>query len=493
DVEALKSGTYQIVVTQIPFQVSKSRLIEKIAQLWMEKKIPLMADIRDESSEDIRIVIEPKSRTVAPEILMESLFRSTDLECRIPLNLNVVDSQSVPRVVSLKTALQEYLGHRLTVFGRRSQFRLANIKKRLGLLEGYIIAYLNLDEVIKIIREEDEPAVVLMQRFALTEDQAEAILNMRLRALRKLEEEALKRERSALLEEQAELQSIMADESKQWSRIRDEVKALKKILNKDTVFGPRRTVASEAPVLADIPVDAMVEREPVTIICSRLGWIRGVKGHQVDASELKYKEGDEGRFIISCMTTDRLIIVSSGGRSFTVLADKISRGRGHGDAIRLLIDLEQDEDILYIGAFKGEGQHMLVIGSDSRGFCIDEKSLIAQTKQGRQIYNSVDGAKLKLCLPIEGDHIAVMGSNRKLLIFPLEEIPVMARGRGVILQKYKEGRLTDLRFLTLAEGLSWASGERTRTESNLLPWLGHRGQVGRMPPMGFPRIDLLGS
>jgi topoisomerase-4 subunit A len=493
EIESLKSGTYQIVVTQIPFQVSKSRLIEKIAQLWMDKKFPLMADIRDESSEDIRIVIEPKSRAVAPEILMESLFRSTDLECRIPLNLNVVDRQSVPRVVSLKTALQEYLGHRLTVFGRRSKFRLANIHKRLGLLEGYIIAYLNLDEVIQIIREQDEPAAALMQRFGLLEEQAEAILNMRLRALRKLEEEGLKREQAALLEEKGVLESIMADESKQWSKIQDEVKALKKVLDKDTVYGPRRTMASDAPMIADIPVDAMVEREPVTIICSKLGWIRGIKGHHVDASELKYKDGDEGRFIIACMTTDRLIIVSSGGRSFTVLADKISRGRGQGDAIRLLVELEQDEDILYMGPYKGEGQHMLLVGSDSRGFRIDEKSLVAQTKQGRQIYNSVDGAKLKLCLPTEGDHVAIIGSNRKLLVFPIDEIPIMARGRGVVLQKYKEGRLTDIRFLTLSEGLVWASGGRTRTEANLLQWLGHRGQVGRMPPMGFPRMDLFGS
>lgn len=489
EIEKLKSGLYQILVTEIPYQVPKSRLIEKIADQLLDKKLPLLGDIRDDSSEDLRIVIEPKSRAVDPEVLMESLFRATDLEVRISLNLNVVDGQGVPRVMSLKEALVCFLDHRFAVFGRRTRHRLLIIERRLEILNGYLTAYLNLDEVIRIIREEDEPSQALQTRFHLTETQAEAILNMRLRALRRLEEMQIRGELSALNEEKNQLSGIMDAPAQQWKEIDGQVKRLHGQLTKDAVYGPRRTVVGGVPADIIIPVDALVEREPITILCSKMGWIRSVKGHHVDPQDMKYKEGDEGRFHIPCQTTDRILVVASNGRSFTVLADKIPRGRGAGDPLKLLIDMGQDDDVVYMAPYRSEEAQLLIVGSDGRGFRIEEKDVIAQTKAGRQIYNRIGSVTIRMCVPTSGDHVAVIGTNRKLLIFPLEEVPVMARGRGVTLQKYKEGTLSDIRMLAVADGLSWPMGERTRSEPDLLPWIGHRGQVGRMPPMGFPRTN----
>ena len=492
EVEPGKSGQYQIVITQIPYQVPKSRLIEKIADLWHEKRLPLLGDIRDESSETLRIILEPKSRAVDPDVLMESLFKLTDLEIRFSLNLNVVDSTGVPRVMSLKQTLEEYIAHRFVVLGRRITNRLGQIERRLEILKGYLIAYLNLDAVIAIIREEDHPEQVLMDRFSLTPVQVEAILNMRLRALRKLEEMTIRQELDQLTAEQTDLAQTLGDESLQRKKIRDQVATLRKMLEKDKVYGPRRTLLTVAPIVADIPTDALVEKEAITVMCSKMGWIRAVKGQAI-LSEVKYKEGDEERFILPCMTTDRLLMVTRQGRSFTVLADRITRGRGHGDPLSLLIDLGADDHVVYMRIYRGEAQKLLIIGSDHRGFCIDEADMLAQTKSGRQIYNASEGSTIRFCLPLTGDHIALIGQNRKLLIFPISEIPTMSRGRGVILQKYKDGGLSDLRFINLAEGLSWPAGERTRTETDLTPWLGHRGQVGRMPPVGFPRNNRFAS
>ncbi len=487
EVEPGKSGQYQVVITQIPYQVPKSRMIEKIADLWHEKRLPLLGDIRDESAEDLRIVLEPKSRSVDPDMLMESLFKLTDLEIRFSLNLNVVDSRGVPRVMSLKQVLQEYIDHRFVVLGRRIRNRLGQIERRLEILQGYLIAYLNMDEVIRIIREEDEPEQVLMRQFSLTSTQVEAILNMRLRALRKLEEISIRTELDQLTAEHQDLTQTLGDESLQRKKIREQVSALRKLLEKDTIHGPRRTLLTVAPVVADIPTDALIEREAITVICSKMGWIRAVKGQAL--TDVKYKEGDEARFILPCMTTDRILIVTSQGRSFTVLADRITRGRGHGDPLSLVIDLGPEDQIVHMAPYRGEGHQLLIIGSDHRGFRIQETDMLAQTKSGRQIYNASEGSTLRLCLMITGDHVAIIGQNRKLLIFPTEEIPIMSRGRGVILQKYKDGGLSDLRFISLTEGLVWAAGERTRTQTDLSPWLGHRGQVGRMPPVGFPRSN----
>jgi topoisomerase IV subunit A len=490
-VEKLK-GVWQIVVTEIPYQVPKSRLIERIAQLLQDRKLALLADIRDESAADVRIVLEPRSRTVDPAMLMGSLFRQTDLEIRFSLNMNVLDAGQTPRVMSLQEVLQAYLDHRREVLLRRGRFRMANIEHRLEVLAGYLIAYLNIDEVIRIIRREDEPKPVMIKRLKVTDTQAEAILNMRLRALRKLEEIEIRQENDALAKEKKELGQLLKSEDRQWDMISGQLAAIRKHFGPSTLLGRRRTHAGAPPAEIDIPTDAMIEREPVTVICSDKGWIRAQKGHGADTAEIKYKEGDRGKFILQAETTDKLVVFGTNGRFYTLGIDKLPRGRGHGEPIRLMIDLGNDQDL--VAMFIHDPKRKLVVAShDGRGFVVPEGDIVAQTRAGRQVLNLGDGVEAAACAPVEGDTVAVVGENRKLLLFPLSELPEMTRGRGVILQRYKDGGLSDVKTFTYKEGLTWRQGDqRTRTETALGDWRGERGQAGRLPPQGFARNNKFG-
>ena len=484
--EPLPLGAYQIVVTEIPYMVPKARLIEKIAELLEEKKLPLLADIREESAEQIRLVFEPKTRNVDPDVLMESLFRSTDLEVRVPLNLNVLDSKGVPRVMSLKDALREFLDHRLVVLERRSRNRLDEISRRMEILRGQMVVYLNVDEVIRIIREADHPKTGLIERFDLTDLQAEAILNLRLRALHKLEQLAIQQELDELAAEATELETLLADESLRWRAIDQEIIEIKAEFGPDTVLGRRRTELGGAPSAIIVPVHALVEREPVTVLCSDKGWIRAVKGHNVPLADLRYKEGDGPRFAIEAQTTDRLLIFASNGRFFTLGIDKLPGGRGHGEPLKLMIDLPNEAEIVALRVYK-PGEKMMLISTDGRGFIVNQDEAQAQTRAGKQVMNPADKVTARFCLPFTGDALALVGDNRKLLILPLADIPEMTKGRGVILQKYKDGGLADAKIITIAEGLSWPSGSRMRTEPDLTGWKTGRGSSGRMVPTGFPR------
>ena len=493
EVEKVKGGGYQIVVTEMPYQVPKSRLIEKIAELLTNRKLAMLGDIRDESAADVRLVLEPKSRNVEPEVLMESLFRQTDLEVRVGLNLNVLDADHTPRVMSLREALQAFLDHRHVVLCRRTEHRLEKIAHRLEVLEGYLVAYLNLDEVIAIIREADEPKKELMRRFKLTEVQAEAILNMRLRSLRKLEEIEIRKEHKALSAEQADLKDLMKKEKRRWKAIADQIQEVKKSFGPKTEIGRRRTELGDVPSEVVIPLEAVVEREPVTVLCSAKGWVRAMKGHQEDVSDAKYKEGDRARFVVQAMTTDKLILFATNGRFYTIGADKLPGGRGFGEPVRLMIDLPNDQDIIGLGVYHPEVK-LLVASSDGRGFVVAMEEVVAQTKAGKQVLNVSGDVEAAVCAPIVGDHVAVIGENRKLLIFPLEELPEMTRGRGVILQKYKDGGLSDAKTFALDEGLTWAAGPgRVRTETDLVAWLGKRAQAGRLPPHGFTKSNKFGG
>ena len=484
--EPLPLGAYQIVVTEIPYMVPKARLIEKIAELLEEKKLPLLADIREESAEQIRLVFEPKTRNVDPEVLMESLFRSTDLEVRIPLNLNVLDSKGVPRVMSLKDALGEFLAHRLVVLERRSRNRLDEISRRMEILRGQMVVYLNVDEVIRIIREADAPKPALIERFDLTDLQAEAILNLRLRALHKLEQIAIQKELDALALEATGIETLLADESLRWTAIDQEVIEIDQEFGRHTVLGRRRTELSGAPSAIIVPVHALVEREPVTVLCSDKGWIRAVKGHNVPLADQRYKEGDGPRFALETQTTDRLLIFASNGRFFTLGIDKLPGGRGHGEPLKLMIDLPNEAEIVSLRIYK-PGEKMMLISTDGRGFIVNQDEAQAQTRAGKQVMNPADKVTARFCLPFTGDALALVGDNRKLLVVPLADIPEMSRGRGVILQKYKDGGLADAKIISLAEGLSWPSGSRMRTEPDLTGWKTGRGSSGRMVPNGFPR------
>ncbi|MFO1057835.1 MAG: DNA topoisomerase IV subunit A [Dongiaceae bacterium] len=489
EVEKLKGGTWQVVVTEIPYQVAKSRLVEKIAELLQARKLMLLADVRDESTTDVRLVLEPKSRNVDPAMLMESLFRQTDLETRFGLNMNVLDATNTPRVMSLPEVLQAWLDHRRVVLQRRSRHRVAEIERRLEILDGYSIAYLNLDEVIRIIREEDDPKAEMMRRWKLTDTQAEAILNMRLRSLRKLEEIAIREEHAKLSAERDELASLLGSEDRQWKAIAGEVTGLKKRFGAATELGRRRTLLGAPPTAVIVPLEALVEREPVTVVCSEKGWIRAMKGHGILPAELKYKEGDRGRFVVEAETTDKLVVFGTNGRFYTIGCDKLPSGRGHGEPLRLMIDLGNDQDVATILVHK-PGRKLLVASADGRGFVVPEEEVVAQTRAGRQVLNLAPGVEALTAVPAEGDHVATIGDNRKLLVFPLSQVPEMTRGRGVILQKHKDGGLSDVRVFTLSEGLSWRLGEdRTRTEMKLDDWRGDRAQAGRLPPNGFPRSN----
>ncbi len=490
--EPLGHGLFQIVVTEVPYQVQKSRLIEKIAALLEEKKLPLLADVRDESAEDVRLVFEPKTRNVDADVLMEQLFRLTELEVRVPLNLNVLDPQGVPRVMNLKEVLQEFLDHRRIVLQRRSRYRLAAVARRMEVLRGLIIVYVNLDEVIRIIREEDEPKAAMMARWGLTDMQAEAILNMRLRALRRLEEVAIRKELEELGAEAVDIEKLLGSDRRQWTMLSKEITATQKEFGGDTALGKRRTTIGDAPEPLDIPAAALIEREPVTILCSEKDWIRTVKGHNIAAADQRYKEGDAARFAVPAETTDRLVIFGSNGRFYTLGVDRLPSGRGQGEPLRLMIDLANEHEIVAMFPYR-LGMKILVAASDSRGFIVDGEEALAQTRAGKQVLSPGKGEKACVCVPAYGDAAAFVGENRRMLVVDLAEIPEIARGRGVILQRFRMGKLVDAKVFRLADGLSWRQGEtRTRTETDLTAWRGPRGGAGRSVPQGFPRNGKFG-
>lgn len=492
--EDVGRGGWQIVITEIPYLVQKSRLIEKCAELLTAKKIPLLADIRDESAEDIRIVLEPRSRTVDPTLLMEQMFRNTEFEARIPLNMNVLSGGKVPMVMSLADVLKEWLEHRKTVLVRRTNFRLGEIARRLEILGGYLIAYLNLDEVIRIIRQEDEPKPALMKRFKLTDNQAEAILNMRLRALRKLEEMEIRTENKNLTAEQKGLKELLGSDDQQWQQISEEIKAVKEKFGKKTPLGKRRTDFAEAPEF-DLDLEqSMIEKEPVTIVCSEKSWIRTMKGHIEDASTLTYKDGDQGKFVINAQTTDKIMLFSSSGKFFTLESGKLPGGRGHGEPVRLMADLDSTDSIVALFVHV-PGTKRLLASTNGDGFTVLEDECVATTRKGKQVLNVKAPVEAQVCAGIlpSDDHVAAVGNNRKLLIFKLSELPEMLRGKGVRMQKFKDGGLSDARTFRLKEGLSWEdSSRRTFTVNDLKEWIGERAQAGRLPPKGFPRNNRFG-
>ncbi len=485
--EDLGHGQYQVVVTEMPYQVPKARLIERIAELLALRKLPLLADVRDESAEEVRLVLVPRARTVPAEVLMEQMFRQTDLEIRLPLNLNVLDAEGVPRVMSLAQALSAFLEHRMVVLVRRSRYRLGKIADRLEVLGAYRIAYLNLDEVIRIIREEDEPKVHLMRAFELTERQAEAILNMRLRNLRRLEEQALAKEERQLKAEQRQLERLLKDEGRRRAHLRAEIEEIREKFG-DGPLGRRRTLLAELPEIDDLALEEPVERQPATVVCSRQGWLRVLRGHLEDGAELKYKEGDGERFVLKAETTDKLLLISSDGRGYLLPVERLPGGRGQGEPLRVHVELARGAEPVRLAVHRPEGK-LLLASSSARGFIAEEQAIAAQTRTGKQVFNLDDGERLVVAVPAEGDHVATVGSNRKLLIFPQDQLPVMARGKGVTLQRYRDGELADACTLSLADGLSWPGGKGTRTVTDLAPWLGRRGQAGRMAPHGFPRSN----
>ena len=483
EIEREKGGSYQIVITEIPYQVQKSRLIEKMADMLNNKKLPFLADIRDESAEDIRIILEPKSRRLEAEVIMENLFKVTDLEVRVPMNLNVLDKDGKPGVLNLRETLNAWLAHRREVLQRRAQFRLDKIERRLEMLEGYIIVYLNLDEVIRIIREEDSPKQALMQQFELTENQANGILDMRLRSLRKLEEMELRKERDSLIEEQDSLFEMMDSEALQWQKISKEIKDMKAVFAKED---KRLTTLSSAPDIDYDPTEILAEKEPITVICSVNGWVRAMKGHVDTEQDFKFKDGDDKAFIFHAETTDKILAFADNGRFYTLSGDKLPKGRGFGEPLNLMIDLPTDASL--IALFKATSGKMLVAATSGHGFIVETEQALAQTKNGKQVLNVSGDVKAAACCPADGDSVAVVGVNRKLVVFDIDEVPVLGRGRGVILQRYKDGTLADIKVFNKADGLSWQmGGGRNRTETDLTPWTAKRGAAGKLPPTGFPR------
>ena len=510
NVEDLGRGQWQIVVTEIPYQVQKSKLIEKIAEVIQLKKIPILGDVRDESADDIRLILEPRSKNVDPEVLMGMLFRNSDLEVRFSLNMNVLIDGLTPKVCSLKEVLKAFLDHRREVLLRRSQHRIDKIDHRLEVLEGFLVAFLNLDRVIDIIRYDDDPKAALIaedwslshpramnegdyigpditQEGELSELQAEAILNMRLRSLRRLEELELIRERDALMLERAELQDLLDHTDLQWDKISEQLRATKKTFGKDYEGGARRTIFTEAGEIEEVPIEAMIDREPITVVCSQMGWIRAMTGHIDLARELKFKDGDGPRFIFHAETTDRLLVFASNGRFYTLSAANLPGGRGMGEPLRLMVDLPNEAEIIDIFIHK-QGRKLLVASSAGDGFIVPEDDVLAQTRSGKQVLNVRGDVSAKTCRPIQGDHVAVVGENRKMLVFALSELPEMGRGKGVRLQKYKDGGMSDVATFDLAAGLSWLDpAGRTRTETELAEWTSKRASAGKMAPRGFPR------
>ncbi|QDC11043.1 DNA topoisomerase IV subunit A [Oceanicola sp. D3] len=515
EVEDLGRGQWQIVVTEIPYQVQKSKLIEKIAELIQLKKLPILGDVRDESAEDIRLVIEPRSKNVDPEILMGMLYRNSDLEVRFSLNMNVLIDGRTPKVCSLKELLRAFLDHRRDVLQRRSQHRLEKIDNRLEVLEGLMIAFLNLDRVIDIIRYDDEPKRALMAedwsikraratderdyvspigpstpqepQDGLTEVQTEAILNMRLRSLRRLEEMELKAEQDALMKEREALQDLLESPDLQWDRISDELKEVREKFGAKAEGGARRTTFAEAGEVEDVPIEAMIDREPITVVCSQMGWIRAMKGHIDLSQELKFKDGDGPRFAFHAETTDKLLLLGANGRFYTLPGSQLPGGRGMGEPVRLMVDLPNEAEITALFAHV-PGEKLLLASSAGDGFVVNSDEVVAQTRAGKQSLNVKDGVTALVCRPVKGDHVAAVGENRKVLVFALDELPEMARGKGVRLQRYKDGGLSDAVTFALEEGLSWKDpAGRTRTETDLAEWIGKRASSGRMAPRGFPR------
>ena len=519
EIEDLGRGQWQVVVTEIPYQVQKSRLIEKLAELIQVKKIPILADVRDESAEDIRIVLEPRSKNVDADVLMGMLLRNSDLEVRFSLNMNVLIDGLTPKVCSMKEVLRAFIDHRREVLQRRSVFRLEKIDHRLEVLEGFIVAFLNLDRVIDIIRYDDNPKAGLMfedwatpraraasekdyispltlrdpasdAEPSLSEVQADAILNMRLRSLRRLEEMELLRERDELMLERAGLEDLLENEALQWARISEQLRETKKLFGKDYEGGARRTQFAQAAEFEDVPLEAMIDREPVTIVCSKMGWIRSMKGHIDLSKDMKFKDGDEERFAFHAETTDKIVLFGTNGRFYTLLAANLPGGRGMGEPVRLIVDLPNEADIVDLFIHVA-GRKLLVASSAGDGFVVPENDVLAQTRTGKQVLNVKNDVKAGVCRAVTGDHVACVGENRKVLIFALDELPEMGRGKGVRMQKYKDGGLSDATTFTYSEGLSWLDpAGRTRTETELVEWLGKRAGTGRMAPRGFPRENL---
>ena len=487
--EDLGKGQYQIVVTEIPYQVIKSKLIEKIAQLLEDKKLPLLADVRDESAHDVRIVLEPKNRTVDANLLMEHLFKQTELEVRFAMNMNVLSSDGVPKVMSLKEVLKEYLDHRHQVLIRKSKYRLDKIIARLEILSGYLIAYLNLDEVIRIIREEDDAKKALMKKFKLTENQTEAILNMKLRNLRKLEEEEIRAEFDELTEEKNSLEALLGDENMRMQKLSEEISLMKEKFGKKTPLGRRKSQFMDQPEDVEITTEVFVEKEPITIILSEKGWIRAMKGYIPLNEDFKFKEDDGLQCAIHAFTTDKIVLLDTTGKFFNINAHEIPSGRGFGQPLRLMVELGVNDNITAMFVFE-KGAKYIVASDLGYGFIIDEGHIVTQTRNGRKIFNLAAGETTAFCKKIVGDMVAVVGENRKLLVFPLEEIPTMARGHGVCLQKYQgNGKMTDNQSFKTEEGFSYNRSGGVANEKELLTWLGHRAQVGRLVPFGFPKTN----
>ena len=520
EIEDLGRGLWQIVVTEIPYQVQKSKLIEKLAEVIQTKKVPILGDVRDESAEDLRVVLEPRTKNVDPDILMGMLYRNSDLELRFSLNMNVLIDGLTPKVCSMKEVLRAFLDHRQEVLVRRAVHRLSKIDHRLEVLEGFILAFLNLDRVIDIIRFDNDPKIALMfEEWArdhpramaeidyvgplsyrkvevgqeeLSDVQAEAILNMRLRSLRRLEEMELRRERDALQQERASLDDLIADTGLQWGKISEQLLATRKAFGKDYAGGARRTAFAVAGEVEDVPLEAMIEREPVTVVCSKMGWIRAMSGHLALEKVLKYKDGDEAQFVFHAETTDKIIVFGTNGRFYTLIADNLPGGRGMGEPLRLMIDLPNEVGIVDLFIHDPLGKR-LVASMAGDGFIVPEAEIVAQTRTGRQVLNVKGDVKAILANRVTGDHVACVGENRKVLVFPINELPEMGRGKGVRLQKYKDGGLSDATTFAIRDGLAWKDpAERTRTveEAELLEWVGKRASFGRMAPRGFPRNNL---
>jgi len=485
-------GAWQVVVTEIPYLVSKSRLIEKIAELLQDRKLPLLGDVRDESAEDIRVVFEPRSRTVDPVILMESLFKLTELESRISLNMNVLSQGRIPKVMNLAEVLREWLDHRREVLVRRSRFRLAAIDRRLEILGGLLIVYLDLDKVIRIIREEDEPRQELMKAFKLTEVQANAILDTRLRSLRRLEEMQLKSEQEALSREKSDIESLLNSEVSQWNTVTRQIREARKLFGAETPLGKRRTTFADVPETSEIDfAEAMIEREPITVIVSEKGWIRAMKGHVADLSGVQFKGDDSLKLSFHTETTAKILVMADNGRFFTLEASKLPGGRGFGDPIRLMVDLDESADFVTAFPYR-PGARLLLARSDGRGFVAPTDDIVANTRKGKQIVNLDAPAQARICIEAIGDHVAIIGENRKLLVFPLSEIPEMSRGKGVRLQRYRDGGISDIKVFSLVDGLTWKdTSDRiwTVAAQDLRDWLAHRAEAGRLPPKGFPKSN----
>ena len=478
-------GTWVVVVTEIPYQVQKGKLIEKMAELIGEKKLPFLDDVRDESAEDIRLVLIPKSRNIEPELMMEQIFRLTDLETRFPLNMTVLDANQTPRVMSLKQTLVAYLDHQRGVMIRRASHRLAKIADRLEILDGYLSVFLDLDKVIRIIRNSDEPKPELIKAFKLSDVQAEAILNMRLRSLRKLEEMEIRQEHTALKSEQKDLKALVKSEELQNDKLKASFQELRAKFGAKTVLGKRRSTFSDAPTIEDVPMEALVEKEPITVICSEKGWIRAMKGHIEPSEDLKFKDGDKGRFAVKAQTTDKLVLFATNGRFFTLDCSQLPGGRGNGEPVRLMCDLENDQDIVAMFVHQ-PGRKLLIASSSGRGFVVPEDEVIAQKKGGRQVMNVDPLEEAKVCTPASGDHVAFIGENRKMVIFKLADVPEMAKGKGVTMQKYKDGGLNDATSFTWADGLRDYNG-RTWEKGELGDYRGERAQAGRLAPKGWPK------